>query len=1147
MLGPRLPVVRSSTDGRPLDRPLIVAVPAISQRKHEFVSQFNLHRSPTPLTSIASSTHLDPGSHPIHTYTNEWTTTASAAPFTIHPPSPPPTHSIPLTLHTLPHEHAAVVDALVLLLLAAATAAVKNNNVEDFPRRRRRPRFVVPEGAWGGRAEGRRRRREGESGCGGSEMTSWSTWWERLVVVVVTRISWYARNMVVVVHHGHQPLPNLTDYYSVPLRLPMVLPMNLFNTLFDLPLMADFSALQGTLTAIAATLQQLVGGQSASASAPPSTAASAPAPPAPVPVLPTPSVVPYTSARAQALPPSSQGHPVSTASISSHQPILGMAGLGLNLSGNSNNARVSGRASSQLTASQISQTNAGRQSAIAAHFPPPQNLAPRRRRGAAQPTPTLPARGPPPTLLETVSFVDAAGLRNLRVRVKILPHSTLNGGEHVLARRLAESEDRFLSEHNLVHTYVVSETTSVTDLIRMTTRSLQDGPYRYRFGSANGPRASRHLPHENLSLYVLSLVNKGTPRANGVSYLTRYPTRSICWSRISLHLETVRNSDILLFVWSTRMRGDHLIVRAAIRHPEVQFTAEDEGVWPRTHSCLSLRHSQYIDEATEGDFADSDSTDAVTSGGEPEAASDDEDENMPDVRPSISQPHPISLPTQRAIASVQAIPREGSLQEFGVPSRLFASPFTPQPGPHHNVFEAANFLRAVGERANGGTRGTPFVVEGTDLDSMVASLKNAVGEAVDRDDFTDILSPRRDFRKTELCCLLVSGVEREVVHALYRSFAQRPEKYFVPREGGWHGIATTISMSQRFLVSDVRLRELKILGAVLMLMLLHGMAPDIVSPALFQFAFHGCDLNALTHVFLVEWYPVLSLLIDDWLRNGPTGDLRRFRSHFATHHDMQIATLEQLNEVQHQALGADMLYVPIYGPHPPSHPENKSVFKGMEMRCRNGFNMFEASFLSPSRNWFLSLFIQIWASRVQDFSSLEPNLDIVCPSARDIAHAMINLPSIVNLTAVLRGFFSRTGIPCPGRFELIKPAIHPIVPLSRIDSPSFRPQMFVWAATGAPCVELTQGVSAVFALPSNTDYDMDERKRAAGMAEGTIAFRSCLRSAWLPLSHLVKLHAASYPARDEQGNAVEPLTLEDALDDWMLTQIVTAIGDLTVL
>ncbi|KAK7025633.1 hypothetical protein R3P38DRAFT_2529661 [Favolaschia claudopus] len=920
--------------------------------------------------------------------------------------------------------------------------------------------------------------------------------------------------------------------------------------------MADFSALQGTLTAIAATLQQLVGGQSASASAPASTAASAPTPPTPVPVLPTPSVVPYTSARAQALPPSSQGHPVSTASISSHQPILRMAGLGINLSGHSNNARVSGRAASQLTASQISQTNAGRQNAIAAHFPPTQTLAPRRRRGAAQPTPTLPARGPPPTLLETISFVDAAGLRNLRVRVKVLPHSTLNGGEHVLARRLSESEDRFLSEHNLVHTYVVSETTSVTDLIRMATRSLQDGPYRYRFGSANGPRASRHFPHENLSLYVLSLVNKGTPRANGVSYLTRYPTPvNMLVKDFTAPRNRSKFGHPTLCVEHTD-EGDHLIVRAGEFFSF--FTAEDEGVWPRTHSCLSLRHSQYIDEATEGDFADSDSTDAVTSGGEPEAASDDEDENMPDVRPSISQPHPIVSDSYILLncsltgtCSNRSFPPNALLHH-----RLFASPFTPQPGPHHNVFEAADFLRAVGERANDGTRGTPLVVEGTYLDSMVVSLKNAIGEAVGRDDFTDILSPRRNFRKLHEDGTLLStgiGVEREVVHALYRSFAQRPEKYFVPREGGWHGIATTISMSQRFLVSDVRLRELKILSAVLMLMLLHGMAPDIVSPALFQFAFHGCDLNALTHVFLVEWYPVLSLLINDWLRTGPTGDLRRFRSHFATHHDVQIASLEQLNEVQHQALGADMLYIPIYGPHPPSHPENKSVFKGMEMRCRNGFNMFEASLFirfalfrsfPGGTERFLS---QIWASRVQDFSSLEPNLDIVCPSARDIAHAMINLPSIVNLPAVLRGFFSRTGIPCPGRFEIAKPAIHPIVPLSRIDSPSFRPQMFVWAATGAPCVELTQGISAVFALPSNTDYDIDERKRAAGMAEGTIAFRSCLRSAWLPLSHLVKLHAASYPARDEQGNAVEPLTLEDALDDWLLTQIVTAIGDLTVL
>ncbi|KAJ7430823.1 hypothetical protein FB451DRAFT_1422161 [Mycena latifolia] len=90
--------------------------------------------------------------------------------------------------------------------------------------------------------------------------------------------------------------------------------------------MADLNVLQNTLSAIAATLQQLTGGLGGAAPTP-----SQPAPSS-VPALPTPSITSYTSARSQALPPSSLGHPVSSTSshlASTHQPILGIAGLGI--------------------------------------------------------------------------------------------------------------------------------------------------------------------------------------------------------------------------------------------------------------------------------------------------------------------------------------------------------------------------------------------------------------------------------------------------------------------------------------------------------------------------------------------------------------------------------------------------------------------------------------------------------------------------------------------------------------------------------------------------------------------------------------------------------------------------------------------------
>ena len=184
--------------------------------------------------------------------------------------------------------------------------------------------------------------------------------------------------------------------------------------------MAD-GILQQTLATMAEALQQLIR----------STAGPPPAPlqptHLPVPVLPTPPITAYTSARTQALPPSSLGHPVSSSShpASAHQPMLGVAGLGIHMGGHTNNARMSSRGAStnlQLTAPQISHANAHRQQAIASHFPPTPSLVTRgpRRRGNAVHPPALP-RGPA-TLLETVSSIDpVSGIRMMRIKLEVHP------------------------------------------------------------------------------------------------------------------------------------------------------------------------------------------------------------------------------------------------------------------------------------------------------------------------------------------------------------------------------------------------------------------------------------------------------------------------------------------------------------------------------------------------------------------------------------------------------------------------------------------------------------------------------------------------------------------------------------------------------
>lgn len=207
-------------------------------------------------------------------------------------------------------------------------------------------------------------------------------------------------------------------------------------------------------------------------------------------------------------------------------------------------------------------------------------------------------------------------------------------------------------KHHLLYNFVLSEDTSVVELLRKGGRAMQDGPGQYQFGIDNGARASRHLPHETLSLQVLSLINKGNPRTNGVSYLTshhpvalnmtigsltdpllrsRFGHPTLCVENSADGPQLIVRAGEITFHFSAPFLTLHLLP-LVIRRSDVRFSMTEEYAWPRTHTCLSTRYTQLIDEATEGDFpADDDDSEAQTSGGEAESASEEEDENMPEA------------------------------------------------------------------------------------------------------------------------------------------------------------------------------------------------------------------------------------------------------------------------------------------------------------------------------------------------------------------------------------------------------------------------------------------------------------------------------------------------------------------------------------
>ncbi|KAF7371848.1 hypothetical protein MVEN_00041600 [Mycena venus] len=141
--------------------------------------------------------------------------------------------------------------------------------------------------------------------------------------------------------------------------------------------------------------------------------------PAPLPILPTllvPPALPYTSARAQpiALPAASARYPFPLNNLSSYnttQPMLGMGGLGIPVSGHwhSSSPCRCRRRVDDLSPTQISETSTTRHAAAREHLDPASaalQLRSRRIHGSAVRGAAL--NEAPGTTLKQVSSVDAA-------------------------------------------------------------------------------------------------------------------------------------------------------------------------------------------------------------------------------------------------------------------------------------------------------------------------------------------------------------------------------------------------------------------------------------------------------------------------------------------------------------------------------------------------------------------------------------------------------------------------------------------------------------------------------------------------------------------------------------------------------------------
>ncbi|KAK6974739.1 hypothetical protein R3P38DRAFT_2811607 [Favolaschia claudopus] len=88
-----------------------------------------------------------------------------------------------------------------------------------------------------------------------------------------------------------------------------------------------------------------------------------------------------------------------------------------------------------------------------------------------------------------------------------------------------------------------------------------------------------------------------------------------------------------------------------------------------------------------------------------------------------------------------------------------------------------------------------------------------------------------------------------------------------------------------------------------------------------------------------------------------------------------------------------------------------------------------------------------------------------------------------------------------------------------------------------------QHIELTWVGSGDAGYEAVPSRRAALMALGKISFRTCFRTARIPVSYLNHLASQSYPAKDKDGNETEPFTLQQAIDHWLLVEILGGIGD----
>ncbi|KAJ6540077.1 hypothetical protein DFH09DRAFT_1323321 [Mycena vulgaris] len=833
-------------------------------------------------------------------------------------------------------------------------------------------------------------------------------------------------------------------------------------------------------------------------SAPAPTPAPAPAPqsaPAPLPTLAVPPVRPYTSTRALALPAAVTGHPLPSipSTLGTTQPMLGLPGLEIPTVNHSNNARTRNRNQHQvldLTTREISEANE-RRAASAAHL------------------------GPSGSALQPKQEV-------------------------ILYKNFAEAFHTYLNGHGLCFDYALPADARVLSILERSAASMRTGPHRYTFGDIPSGPSTRHR-HESLDLQILGLVNKGRMRGHSS---TSHLRREAIPSTLTLIDLFDKIHSPLYVIPSVSIHEGRLVLHSMIRYAGATFVQDPPPGpgWNIIHSCLTKRQNkQFKGEATELNFTDNDPyPDSDTSGGVPdEDETEDEDEDMPAAPPLTAAIAPlisrrishagrfiflaIAYP-HRSWCSLQLLsPVEGFLHRSLMPESVIALVSSHQQSPPRRLqHRGRDVAKAVYQAAGNNVR---LELKAGSLEELAMLYGDAVCEGLRTNDFSHLLSANRCFE-------------------ILNPNGSNSGCWCLMTDEGHMSLAMSTPLRLASAVPSGRLQNFKIFGALVALSLISGRPPGPLSPALLQYALNDCDLCALTPSFVASWNPSLDWAARSMQAVGPTGDLMQFQSEIITYLNIQVATLSNRDQTFHNMLVNQLVHTGLLGPDLHGHPEATAFCTGLELPGANGFTFSKFARSYPGGIEFY--LANAWTSYITDYSALEPHLRIASPSPVRCLPHFGPLPQGLNPEAELARFLKGTGNPSGDRLEASKSHFTEAVigEMKNIDLPSFRPSMLCWAATGSPFLEPdadpADPIQVDFVLPDDLGYSDDPATSAYAMAQGLISFRTCSRFARIPMSKLIDLRNTTYPTQDDTS-------FEDAVDGWLLLQILNAIGKVSML